>query len=166
MIRSPESLTYTELQPLSSLRRLPSIVKMTFAKLLAVLPLALGASAAVLEGRQQSSSSSAAASTTVSGSSGSSSNSSSSDPFRKINISSPDSSIRASFLPFGATVQELYVSDRWGNMRDLVLGFDDPKRYAQTRDFFGPVVGRYANRIKNGTFELDGETYHTPLNEK
>jgi aldose 1-epimerase len=88
-------------------------------------------------------------------------------PYNKINIRSPDDSIRATFLPYGASLQELWVKDRNGTWRDVVVGFDNTTNYGTDtiHNYFGPQVGRYANRIKNGTFEINGTTYHTPLNE-
>lgn len=85
------------------------------------------------------------------------------DPFRKYNISAKG--ITASFVPYGARLTNMWVPDRNGKEQDIVVGYDDAKDYTTQRNFFGAVVGRYANRIKNGTFEVDGQTYHTPLNE-
>ncbi|KAJ5135240.1 uncharacterized protein N7515_004518 [Penicillium bovifimosum] len=77
--------------------------------------------------------------------------------------------ITAKLIPHGARLTSLLVPDRNGNVQDVVVGYDDPKEYlhdSQTiRSFFGPVVGRYANRIKNGTFTIDGNDYHVPENE-
>lgn len=88
-------------------------------------------------------------------------------PYNAIRIRSPDDSMRMTFLPYGASVSEVWVKDRNDAWQDVVLGFDNKTNYGtdKAHNFFGPVVGRYANRIKNGTFELDGKTYHTPLNE-
>lgn len=85
------------------------------------------------------------------------------DPFLKYNISA--SGINASFVPYGARLTNMWVPDRNGTLQDIVVGFDNAQNYTQQRNFFGAVVGRYANRIKNGTFLVDGKTYHTPLNE-
>jgi len=54
------------------------------------------------------------------------------------------------------------------NVRDVILGFDDPTFYRDypIHPYFGAIVGRYANRIANGSFTLDNFVYHTPLNEK
>ncbi|CAD6985650.1 unnamed protein product, partial [Tilletia controversa] len=88
-------------------------------------------------------------------------------PYNPIRLRAPDDSIRATFLPYAATLSELWVKDRWGQWRDVVLGFDNKTNYGtdSIHPDFAPVVGRYANRIKNGTFELDGTTYNTTLNE-
>lgn len=88
-------------------------------------------------------------------------------PYNKLNIRSPDDSIRATFLPYGASLQELWVKDRNGTWRDVVVGFDNTTNYGTDtiHNYFGPQIGRYANRIKNGTFAINGTTYHTPLNE-
>ncbi|WVW81130.1 hypothetical protein I302_103121 [Kwoniella bestiolae CBS 10118] len=77
--------------------------------------------------------------------------------------------INATFIPYGARVTSLYVHDRNNTPRDVVLGYDDPAQYvndtATNHTYFGPIVGRYANRIKNGTFTIGDTDYHVPTNE-
>lgn len=89
------------------------------------------------------------------------------DPFEKYNISAPG--IKASFIPYGARLTNLFVKDKCGNNQDVVLGYDTGREYLNDTEtvhtYFGAVVGRYANRIENGTFTLDGEKYHIPENE-
>lgn len=90
-------------------------------------------------------------------------------PFNKINIRAPDDSVRASFMPYGSRMVEFWTRDRDGAWQDVLLGLDNTTNYRElaktVHPFFGPQVGRYANRIKNGTFEIDGKIFHTPLNE-
>lgn len=89
------------------------------------------------------------------------------DPFKIYNITATN--ITASFIGYGARLIALYVPDVNGMMQDVVVGYDDPKTYVHDSEtnhtFFGAVVGRYANRIKNGTFTIDGNRYHIPENE-
>ncbi|KAL6892306.1 diphthamide biosynthesis protein 1 [Trichoderma evansii] len=75
--------------------------------------------------------------------------------------------IEASFIPYGASVSNLFINDRYGIQRDLVGGFDNATYYGidKQHPHFGGVPGRYANRIKNSTFTIDGTTYHTVPNE-
>ena len=47
---------------------------------------------------------------------------------------------------------------------DLFPGFDTVEEYLKDANYFGATIGRYANRIRNGQFELDGVTYHLPIN--
>ncbi|KAL9935140.1 hypothetical protein V8E36_006216 [Tilletia maclaganii] len=88
-------------------------------------------------------------------------------PFNSIHLRAPDDSIRATLIPYAATLSELWVKDRYGQWRDVVLGFDNKTNYGTDtiHPNFSPVVGRYANRIMNGTFVLDGVRYNTTLNE-
>ena len=69
---------------------------------------------------------------------------------------------------YGARVVALWTPDRNGNYEDIVLGYETIDRYINNKGerFLGPVVGRYANRIAGGRFELDGITYQLPLNDK
>ncbi|KAG0652612.1 Galactose mutarotase [Hyphodiscus hymeniophilus] len=89
------------------------------------------------------------------------------DPFIKYNISAPG--ISASFIPYGARLTNLFVQDKYGNPQDVVLGYDTGEQYLNDTEtghtYFGAVVGRYANRIKNGTFTIDGVKSQIPENE-
>jgi aldose 1-epimerase len=63
-------------------------------------------------------------------------------------------------LNYGATVTQIMVPDKKGKMGDVVLGFDSLSGYLQSNNpYFGCVVGRYANRIANARFTLDGKEY-------
>ncbi|OJJ75910.1 hypothetical protein ASPBRDRAFT_386232 [Aspergillus brasiliensis CBS 101740] len=89
------------------------------------------------------------------------------DPFQLYTISAEN--ITAKLIPYGARLTSLLVPDRDGNFQDVVVGYDDPKQYLRDSEtnhtFFGAVVGRYANRIKNGTFSIGSDVYHIPENE-
>lgn len=67
-------------------------------------------------------------------------------------------------LNFGGIVQSLRVPDRDGNLDDIVLGFDHIEPYFKNDPHFGSIIGRYANRIANGEFSLDGVKYRLPRN--
>ena len=67
--------------------------------------------------------------------------------------------VRVRILDFGCTVQSVLVPDRDGNPVDIVLGYDDVASYENGGCYYGAVVGRYANRIGNARFELDGKEY-------
>jgi aldose 1-epimerase len=92
---------------------------------------------------------------------------SSDDHFKSYTIKAEN--ITAKLIPYGARLTSLTVPDRNGKVQDVVVGYDDPIEYLHdsetNRTFFGAVVGRYANRIKNGTFTVDDKTYHVPENE-
>jgi aldose 1-epimerase len=64
----------------------------------------------------------------------------------------------AKLTDFGATLVELHVPDKNGEMADIVQGFDDVAGYAGSQ-FAGATVGRVGNRIDNGTFMIDGTSY-------
>lgn len=72
--------------------------------------------------------------------------------------------VSARIFTYGATLQSYVVPDRSGTPGDIVLGHDTPAGYEAVQDFLGVTVGRYANRIANGRFSLDGVTYQLPRN--
>jgi aldose 1-epimerase len=73
--------------------------------------------------------------------------------------------VSARILAYGATLQSFIAPDAKGRPADIVLGYDDLASYVDHPNFFGVTVGRYANRIAGGTFTLNGQTYHLPLND-
>jgi aldose 1-epimerase len=68
-------------------------------------------------------------------------------------------------ITFGAAIQALYAPDRHGKRADVVLGHDTLEPYLAHRRFFGATVGRYANRIAGGAFELEGARYRLAVND-
>jgi aldose 1-epimerase len=72
--------------------------------------------------------------------------------------------IEVRVMTYGAAVVSLRTPDRAGNLKNIVLGFDSFEPYLAGVPYFGATVGRYANRIANGRFTLDGKTYQLPQN--
>jgi len=68
-------------------------------------------------------------------------------------------------LNIGCAIMAIRVPDKAGTIKNVVAGLDNIADYAQNPWYFGCVVGRYANRISNGRFELDGKTVQLSLNE-
>ena len=67
---------------------------------------------------------------------------------------------------YGARVVALWVPAADGRFRDVVWGYDSIDAYLRTADkYCGPVVGRFANRIAEGRFTLDGTQYRLPQND-
>lgn len=72
--------------------------------------------------------------------------------------------IEARIMNYGGELLSIKLPDRTGKVADVVLGFDDPSGYydnnhSKSASFFGPIVGRYANRIAHAKFSLDGKEY-------
>ncbi len=67
-------------------------------------------------------------------------------------------------MNYGATVVNLIVPDRSGKLGDVALGFDRVTPYFTQTAYLGATAGRYANRIANGQFHLDGKAYQLPKN--
>jgi galactose mutarotase-like enzyme/glycogen debranching enzyme len=67
-------------------------------------------------------------------------------------------------ITWGGIITSLRTRDRRGNFDDIVLGYDSLAGYLRESPYFGAIVGRYANRIAGGRFELEGRTYRLPLN--
>lgn len=65
---------------------------------------------------------------------------------------------------FGGRIVSIMVPDKNGTMQDVVLGFDSIADYINIPSDFGASIGRYANRINLGRFELDGTKYQLPQN--
>ena len=70
---------------------------------------------------------------------------------------------------YGAIINKFIVDNAQGEKQDIVLGFDQfenylSEAYLKNGAYLGAVVGRYANRIKGGQFEIDGKSYQLAKN--
>ena len=67
---------------------------------------------------------------------------------------------------YAASLTDVSVPDKQGNFEHVVLGFDSLKNYLGKHPKFGATIGRFANRIRNAEFSLNGQTYHLEKNNK
>lgn len=79
---------------------------------------------------------------------------------------------------YGGVVESIWVRDRTGHLVNVALGFPptqagllqyetmfiSPAPGGSGNAYFGAIIGRYANRIANASFTLNGTTYHLPAN--
>ncbi|MEQ9302929.1 MAG: aldose epimerase family protein [Marinoscillum sp.] len=66
---------------------------------------------------------------------------------------------------FGGRIVHLMVPDKSGQMTDVVLGYHNLEGYLNTTEaYFGSLIGRYGNRIANGEFAIDGDTFKLAQN--
>ena len=70
------------------------------------------------------------------------------DPFKKYTLEA--TGIKASFIPYGARLTNMWVNDKNGKPQDIAVGYDAGTQYLTDTEtnhtYFGAVVGRYANR--------------------
>ena len=68
------------------------------------------------------------------------------------------------FLSYGGVITEIRAPDRNGRTDNIVLGLRNLHDYETLSAHYGAITGRYANRIGNAQFTLDGQTYHLIAN--
>ena len=68
-------------------------------------------------------------------------------------------------LNWGGTILSLTVPDKHEKLTDVVLGWRDLEAYRRNPGYLGALVGRVANRIAGGSFELSGREYRLPIND-
>ena len=73
--------------------------------------------------------------------------------------------VGVSMMDYGATIVKILAPDRNGKLDDIVLGFDKFAPYLHATAYFGATIGRCANRIAKGQFELGRINYQLPRND-
>ena len=81
--------------------------------------------------------------------------------FQRVTLRNAHAKIQ--FLTLGGVTQSWKIPSRDGEL-DVVLGYDDPFEYRENPDYLGTTVGRVANRIAGGAFELDSERFELTQN--
>ena len=73
-----------------------------------------------------------------------------------------DHGLSAKVLTLGAAVRELKLES---HAPSLVLGYENVASYVANHGFLGAIVGRYANRLKDGQFQIDGQRFQVDRND-
>jgi aldose 1-epimerase len=77
-----------------------------------------------------------------------------------------ETGVSVTLLTYGGIVQQVLAPDRRGELSNVVLGFPTLADYVERNSpYFGALIGRYANRIANATFALDGVRHQVPPND-
>ena len=61
-------------------------------------------------------------------------------------------------LNLGAIIKNIYVHDKNGKLQDVVLGHNTCEDYKTNEGYLGAAIGRCANRLEKGTFEIAGKS--------
>lgn len=73
--------------------------------------------------------------------------------------------LKAGITNYGARLVELQAPDKDGNTDNLIIGYTSIPGFRSCENYFGAIIGRYANRISNARFSLDGTVYKLEANE-
>jgi aldose 1-epimerase len=74
--------------------------------------------------------------------------------------------MRLAYIDYGATLVQAEVADRHGQRRNIILSLPDLPSFERTRGRYGAIIGRYAGRIANARYTLDGKTVQLIPNSK
>lgn len=76
-----------------------------------------------------------------------------------------ESQMEVKIITYGGIITSIRVPDRNGLFANIALGFENLEKYQSDHPFFGAIAGRYANRIANSKFTLDGTEYIIAQND-
>lgn len=76
-----------------------------------------------------------------------------------------ESGMSVDIISYAASIRAIRVPDRDGKLVDVALGYDTVPEYEEDRCFFGNLVGRFANRLRDARFSIDGVEYQLQPNE-
>ena len=72
--------------------------------------------------------------------------------------------LKVEFLNLGAIIKKIELKDRNGDIKNVVLGYEDVEKYRKNPAYLGAIIGRTAGRIKNGDLRLADEIYKLDIN--
>ena len=70
-----------------------------------------------------------------------------------------DRGLEVKITNYGGIIVSVITPDRAGKPGDVTLGFDTLAEYVEKGPYFGCITGRFANRIAQGKFTLNGVEY-------
>ena len=66
-------------------------------------------------------------------------------------------------LNYGGIITSIKTLNKKGHIENIALGYNSLQQYIDDNSYFGAIIGRYGNRIANGTFSLDDTHYSLSL---
>ena len=72
--------------------------------------------------------------------------------------------LKVEFLNLGAIIKKIELKDKNGNIKNIVLGYENVEKYRENPAYLGAVIGRTAGRIKDGILKLDDTEYQLDKN--
>jgi len=79
-------------------------------------------------------------------------------------ILSTKKGMEISIITYGGIITSWTAEDKNGDYKDIVLGYNTLAQYETETPYFGALIGRYANRIAKGKFNIDGQEYMLAVN--
>lgn len=76
-----------------------------------------------------------------------------------------ESGAYADVIDYGCCIVKIVVPDKYNNMVDVVLGYDNVKQYTVNKCFFGAIIGRNGNRIADAKFKIGTREFKLEENE-
>lgn len=73
--------------------------------------------------------------------------------------------VEVSITNYGGIITSIAVPDREGKAENIVLGVDTFEEYFRGTYYFGAIIGRYSNRIKDARFSIDDELFELQAND-
>lgn len=73
--------------------------------------------------------------------------------------------MKVKIMNYGGVILSIYSPDKYGNISDVVLGYEDIENYATSTTYFGAIIGRYANRIGGANIKINDKTYNLAMND-
>ena len=72
--------------------------------------------------------------------------------------------LKVELLNLGAIIKKIELKDKNGDIKNVVLGYEDVEKYRKNPAYLGAIIGRTAGRIKNGDLRLADEIYKLDIN--
>jgi aldose 1-epimerase len=76
-----------------------------------------------------------------------------------------ENGMEVEIINYGAIIASIKVPDRDGKIAEITLGHDKLAGWEEDPFFLGATIGRFANRIAQGRFSIDGKSYELPIND-
>jgi aldose 1-epimerase len=73
--------------------------------------------------------------------------------------------MQVEIITYGGIITSMKLPNAAGGLNDVVLGYDSLSDYEKGSPYFGALIGRYGNRIADGSFTLDDQTYTLVQND-